>query len=157
MPLSYATARADHRAVREACGVFDVSHMGQLEVSGAGAREALGRLLTNDIEAIGPGQGQYTLMCEDDGGVIDDLIAYALADRYLLVVNASNVDACRERLEDRLPAGVRVADRTLEVAMLAVQGPAWQEALKPIAATPAAFGARLLRGRRGSARRRARA
>jgi aminomethyltransferase len=63
-----------------------------------------------------------------------------LADRYLLVVNASNVDACRARLEDRLPAGVTVADRTLEVAMLAVQGPAWQEALKPIAATPAAFG-----------------
>ena len=86
--------------------------MGQLEVSGPGARDALARLLTNDIDAIGPGQGQYTLMCEDDGGVIDDLIAYALADRFLLVVNASNVAACRDRLADRLPAGVALADRS---------------------------------------------
>jgi aminomethyltransferase len=139
MPLYYSTARAEHRAVREGSGVFDVSHMGQLEVSGAGAREALARILTNDIDALGPGQGQYTLMCEDDGGVIDDLIAYALADRYLLVVNASNVGACRDRLADRLPAGVALADRSPEVAMLALQGPAWKEALSPHLATPLAL------------------
>jgi aminomethyltransferase len=139
MPLSYSTARAEHRAVRERCGVFDVSHMGQLEVSGPGAREALARVLTNDIDEIGPGQGQYTLMCEDDGGVIDDLIAYALADRFLLVVNASNVAACRDRLADRLPEGVALADRSLEVAMMALQGPAWKEALGPHLATPLAL------------------
>jgi len=139
MPLHYSTARAEHRAVRESCGVFDVSHMGQIEVSGPGAREALSRLLTNDLGEIGPGQGQYTLMCEDDGGVIDDLIVYALADRHLLVVNASNVSACLERLADRLPEGVGLTDRTLEVAMLAVQGPAWEEALRPLAATPGPF------------------
>jgi aminomethyltransferase len=113
--------------------------MGQLEVSGTGAREALARVLTNDIDAVGPGQGQYTLMCEDDGGVIDDLIAYALPDRFLLVVNASNVAACRERLADRLPAGVALADRSLEVAMLALQGPAWRAALEPHLATPMAL------------------
>ena len=78
--------------------------MGQLEVSGPAAREGLSRALTNDLSAIGPGQGQYTLICEDDGGVIDDLIVYALADRYLLVVNASNIAACRDRLA-RPPAG----------------------------------------------------
>ncbi len=139
MPLYYSTARAEHRAVRERCGVFDVSHMGQLEVSGAGAREALARLLTNDIDEIGPGRGQYTLMCEDDGGVIDDLIAYALADRFLLVVNASNVAACRDRLADRLPAGVALADRSREVAMMALQGPAWKAALSPHLATPLAL------------------
>lgn len=139
MPLYYSTARAEHTAVREHSGLFDVSHMGQLEVSGAGARDALARLLTNDIDALGPGQGQYTLLCEDDGGVIDDLIAYALADRFLLVVNASNIAPCRERLADRLPAGVSVADRSPEVAMLALQGPRWADALRPIAATPVAF------------------
>ena len=139
MPLYYSAARAEHRAVRERSGVFDVSHMGQLEVSGTGAREALARVLTNDIDAIGPGQGQYTLMCEDDGGVIDDLIAYALPDRFLLVVNASNVAACRDRLADRLPAGVALADRSLEVAMLALQGPGWTAALEPHLATPAAL------------------
>jgi aminomethyltransferase len=139
MPLYYSTARAEHRAVRERSGVFDISHMGQLEVSGAGAREALARVLTNDIDEIGPGQGQYTLMCEDDGGVIDDLIAYALPDRFLLVVNASNVAACRTRLADRLPADVALADRSHEVAMLALQGPAWQAALRPHLATPLAL------------------
>lgn len=139
MPLHYSTARAEHRAVREASGVFDVSHMGQLEVSGAGARDALARILTNDIDQIGPGQGQYTLICEDDGGVIDDLIVYALPDRFLLVVNASNVGACLARLADRLPDGVALADRTPEVAMLALQGPAWQAALRPHLATPLAL------------------
>jgi aminomethyltransferase len=139
MPLYYSTARAEHRAVRESCGIFDVSHMGQIEVTGAGAREALSRLLTNDLTQIGPGHGQYTLMCEDDGGVIDDLIAYALPDRYLLVVNASNVAACLARLEDRLPPGVSLADRSREVAMLALQGPAWEAALRPLAATPGPF------------------
>jgi aminomethyltransferase len=139
MPLHYSGARAEHMAVRERCGLFDVSHMGQLEVAGPGAREALSRILTNDISVIGPGQGQYTLMCEDDGGVIDDLILYALPDRHLLVVNAANVDACRERLEERLPAGLELADRSREVAMLALQGPRWAEALRPLVATPAAF------------------
>lgn len=139
MPLYYATASAEHRAVRERCGLFDISHMGQLEISGPGAGEALGALLTNDLGAVGPGQGQYTLLCQDDGGVIDDLIAYALADRYLLVVNAGNTAACYERLEQRLPAGVELADRSREVAMLALQGPDWQEVLRPLAATPAAF------------------
>ena len=139
MPLLYDSARDEHLAVRRASGIFDVSHMGQLEVTGPGARDALQALLTNDVTAVGPGQGQYTLLCHDDGGVIDDLIVYALADRFLLVVNASNIAPCRERLEDRLPAGVEVADRSPEVAMLALQGPRWAEALRPLAATPLAF------------------
>lgn len=139
MPLHYAGARAEHRAVREAAGLFDVSHMGQLEVSGPGARDALRRALTNDL-AIGPGRGQYTLMCDAGGGVVDDLIVYALPDRYLLVVNASNVAACLEHLGALLPDGVELADRSAEVAMLALQGPAWAEALRPLLATPAALG-----------------
>lgn len=140
MPLLYASARDEHLAVRSASGIFDVSHMGQLEVWGPGAREALAGLLTNDVDAIGPGRGQYTLMCQDDGGIVDDLIVYALPDRFLLVVNASNVASCRERLEDRLPAGIHLADRSPEVAMLALQGPRWADALRPLVATPMAFG-----------------
>jgi aminomethyltransferase len=137
MPLVYTTVRAEHRAVRERCGLFDVSHMGQIEVSGPGAREFLQSRLTNDVSAIGPGQGQYTLLLQDDGGVIDDLIVYALLDRHLLVVNASNVAACLEAISERAPAGVTVADRSHEVAMFALQGPAWKEALTPLLASPA--------------------
>src|SRR5438477_12138660 len=85
MPMQYAGVIQEHRAVRERAGVFDVSHMGQIEVSGPGAREFLQWALTNDLERIGPGQGQYTLMLQDDGGVVDDLIVYALPDRHLLV------------------------------------------------------------------------
>ena len=139
MPLYYSTARAEHTAVRKSAGVFDVSHMGQLEVSGPGAREGLALTLTNDLD-IAPGQGQYTLMCEDDGGVIDDLIVYALGDRYLLVVNASNIAACRDRLADRLPADAELTDRSPETAMLALQGPAWADALRPLSARGTAFG-----------------
>ncbi|HMM48912.1 MAG TPA: hypothetical protein PKE32_04795, partial [Miltoncostaeaceae bacterium] len=91
MPLQYTTPRAEHTAVRERLGVFDVSHMGQIEVAGARAREALSRVLTNNIDRLGVGEGQYTLMLTDDGGVIDDLIVYRLVDRFLLVVNAGNV------------------------------------------------------------------
>ncbi len=133
MPLLYTSPTAEHRAVRSASGVFDVSHMGQLELAGEGARAYLQSMLSNDIAALGPGQGQYTLMLEDDGGVIDDLIAYALADRYMLVVNASNVAPCRERLASRLPDGVELGDRSLEIAMLALQGPRFLDVLEPLA------------------------
>jgi glycine cleavage system T protein (aminomethyltransferase) len=140
MPLLYTTVREEHRAVRECSGVFDVSHMGQLEVSGPGAREYLQSSLTNDLGRVGPGQGQYTLLLQDDGGIIDDLIVYALPDRHLLVVNASNVAACREWLSDRAPHDVEVADRSAEVAMLAVQGPAWEDAVGPLPGSPVALG-----------------
>ena len=138
MPLYYSTARAEHAAVREGSGVFDVSHMGQLEVTGPGAREGLARILTNDL-AIAPGQGQYTLMLEDDGGVIDDLIVYELADRFLLVVNASNIAPCAARLRERLPDDATLVDRSPETAMLALQGPAWAEALRPLCSRGDAF------------------
>ncbi|HWH14016.1 MAG TPA: glycine cleavage system aminomethyltransferase GcvT [Miltoncostaeaceae bacterium] len=138
MPLHYGSPREEHMAVRRAAGLFDVSHMGQLEVSGPDARAFLAHALTNDITAVGPGQGQYTLMLDDDGGVVDDLIAYALLDRFLLVVNAANVAACAARLQAlALGREVQVADRTHEVAMLALQGPGWEAALRPLVATPA--------------------
>jgi aminomethyltransferase len=139
MPLQYTTPRAEHMAVRERLGVFDVSHMGQIEIAGPGAAAALARVLTNDIGRLPVGGGQYTLMCADDGGVIDDLIAYRLADRHLLVVNAGNVLNCVERLESMLPADVEWADRSWEVAMLALQGRGWRTVLGPLASDPGAL------------------
>lgn len=141
MPLSYTTPRAEHRAVRSRLGVFDVSHMGQIEVTGPGAAAALARVLTNDIDELSPGEGQYTLMCVDDGGVIDDLIAYRTGDEaYLLVVNAGNIAACVERLDATIPAGVPWEDRSPGTAMLALQGRAWAEVLGTIAPAASALG-----------------
>lgn len=132
MPIQYAGVRDEHRAVRSRCGVFDVSHMGQIEVSGDGARAYLAAALTNDIDRLGPGQGQYTLVCREDGGVIDDLIVYRLADRYLIVCNASNIAPVRDWIAGRAPADATVTDRSPEFAMLAVQGKAWEQATGPL-------------------------
>ncbi len=91
MPVQYAGIRAEHTAVRERAGVFDVSHMGQVETSGPGALALLQRLLSNDVERIAPGGAQYSVLCREDGGVLDDLFTYRLGDdRYLTVTNASN-------------------------------------------------------------------
>lgn len=132
MPLEYTTVRDEHRAVRTRCGIFDVSHMGQISVLGDGARGYLDATLTNAVERLSPGEGQYTLVCREDGGTIDDLIAYRLAEGYLIVCNASNVAPVRDWVAGRAPAGVEVVDRSAEFAMLAVQGPAWEAALAPV-------------------------
>ena len=135
MPLSYADgARAEHVAVRESVGIFDVSHMGEFDVHGAASRDFLQGVLANDLDEIGPGQGQYTLLCQEDGGVIDDLIVYCLADdRFRLVVNASNTEACRVHLAAQAVAGAELTDVSDGVAMLALQGSGWKDALAQIA------------------------
>lgn len=130
MPLDYGSARSEHMAVRESAGVFDVSHMGQLELRGAGARDYLQRRLSNDLGRLSEGAGQYTLLLTEDAGVVDDLIAYDLGERYLLVVNAANTAACRAALADGLPADVELVDRSREYGMLALQGPAWTRPLE---------------------------
>jgi aminomethyltransferase len=124
MPVQYAGVIEEHRAVRTGAGVFDVSHMGQLEVRGAGAREFLQRMLSNDLDRIGAGRAQYTLLPNERGCPIDDLIVYRFGDdRFLLVVNASRVDDDRDWLAAHLPGGVELDDRSTETAMLALQGP----------------------------------
>src|SRR5215208_4362627 len=91
MPVQYEGIKAEHLAVREAAGVFDVSHMGEIETRGPGAQALLQRLLSNDVEKIAVGGAQYSVLCREDGGVLDDLFTYRLAeDRYLTVTNASN-------------------------------------------------------------------
>ena len=104
MPLQYAGIVGEHRAVREAVGIFDVSHLGKARITGPGAAEFLNTAITNDVHKIGVGQAQYTLLCNDQGGVIDDLIWYWLADEELfLIPNAANTAEVVERLAAAAP------------------------------------------------------
>ena len=124
MPIQYKGIVSEHEAVRKSIGVFDISHMGEFEVSGAAAGEWLNGLFTNDLSVLNDGEGQYTLMLNESGGVIDDLIVYRLtADRYFLVVNASRIDQDRAWMEDHISQGVSLRDRSEELGAVAVQGP----------------------------------
>jgi aminomethyltransferase len=130
MPVQYTSIAEEHHAVRTVAGVFDVSHMGQLDLDGGGAHEYLQARLSNDLERIGPGQAQYTLLTNERGGIVDDLIAYRRGDdSYLLVVNASNVEPDHRVLGD-------ARDASDEWALLAVQGP---EALERLGIEVAPF------------------
>jgi aminomethyltransferase len=124
MPVQYEGVIAEHRAVRSDCGVFDVSHMGELQVEGPRARELLQSLLSNDLDRIGPGKAQYTLLTNERGGILDDLIVYELSPaRFLLIVNAANTVSDLAWLTDHQLPGADVSDRSAEYALLAVQGP----------------------------------
>src|SRR3954451_22612162 len=140
MPIEYAGGGvlAEHTAVREGVGLFDVSHLGTATVRGPSAAAFVNACLTNDLGKIGPGQAQYTLCCVPDGeaqagGVVDDLIVYLHgADDVLLVPNAANAAAVLGRLSAQAPAGVTVTDRHTEVAVLALQGPRSPEVLAAV-------------------------
>jgi aminomethyltransferase len=124
MPVQYEGVISEHKAVRNDCGVFDVSHMGEVEVEGPRATELLQATLSNDLDKIAPGQAQYTLLTNERGGIIDDLIVYRLEpERYLLIVNAANREADRGWLKEREIPGSDVRDVSDEYALLAVQGP----------------------------------
>ncbi len=124
MPMRYSTIKAEHHTVRSGVGVFDVSHMGEVFVRGPEAVAAVNRLVTNNVGRLEDGQALYTAMCNDEGGIVDDLIIYRLAsDELLLCVNA----ACRHTdvawIRDRIEGDVRVEDESDEWVQLAVQGP----------------------------------
>src|SRR5215210_5442337 len=125
MPVQYTGIREEHMAVRRGVGVFDVSHMGQVETSGADAQAFLQRLLSNDVSRIAVGGAQYSVLCRDDGGVLDDLFTYRLGeDRYLTVTNASNHAKDLAWFEQHAADfDANVGDRLAEWAMLAIQGP----------------------------------
>ena len=124
MPVQYEGVIQEHRAVRSDCGVFDVSHMGEFEVEGPKAHVLLQSLLSNDLEKLEPGGAQYTLLTNERGGIVDDLIVYRLEPgRYLLIVNASNREPDFQWLKEREIAGSDVRDVSDEYALLAVQGP----------------------------------
>ncbi len=125
MPVSYAGVGAEHVAVRTGCGVFDVSHMGEIETTGPDALALLQRLLSNDVAKLEIGGAQYSVLCREDGGVLDDLFTYRLADdRYLTVTNAANHDRDLAWFREHADGfDAEVADRLDEYAMLAIQGP----------------------------------
>jgi aminomethyltransferase len=124
MPVQYEGVIPEHRAVRGDAGVFDVSHMGEIEVEGPRATDLLQATLSNDLDRIEPGQAEYTLLTNERGGIVDDLIAYKLdPHRYLLIVNASNREADFRWLKEREIPGSDVRDVSDEYGLLAVQGP----------------------------------
>src|ERR687892_406793 len=123
MPIEYQGTLAEHRAVRQAVGVFDLSHLGKVEVRGAGAHDALQHALANDLDRLAePDAAQYTLCLTDDGTITDDLIVYREPDGYLLVPNAANWPKVADAVRDSAGATTQVTPRP-DVAVLAVQGP----------------------------------
>src|SRR5213592_3648496 len=140
MPVQYEGVIPEHRAVRTDAGVFDVSHMGELEVEGPRAHDFLQGTLSNDLDRLEPGQAQYTLLTNDRGGIIDDLIVYRVGDcSYLLVVNASNRANAYAWLKERELPGSDVRDVSDDCALLAVQGPKAIERLGLPPARPFTF------------------
>jgi aminomethyltransferase len=135
MPVEYEGIRPEHLTVRSACGVFDVSHMGEIETEGPGAVELLQRLLSNDVSKIEIGGAQYSVLCREDGGALDDLFTYRLGDdRYLTVTNAANHERDFEWFEAHaVEFDVEVRDRIEAYAMLAVQGPEAREIIGRLA------------------------
>lgn len=132
MPLEYAGGGvlAEHKAVREAVGLFDVSHLGKALVRGSGAADFVNSCFTNDLGRIENGKAQYTLCCDEDGGTVDDLIAYLRSDfEVFLIPNAANTAAVVERLTAAAPAGIEVVDQHRDHAVLAIQGPFSDEVL----------------------------
>jgi aminomethyltransferase len=125
MPIEYAGTVTEHTAVRESAGVFDVSHMGYTEITGPGAIAWLNTVLGNDLDRVGAGQAQYNLLCDESGGVIDDLIVYRIDDDHAFMIpNASNSDAVVAALTAAAAgSGITVADKREDFGILAVQGP----------------------------------
>ena len=126
MPLRYTSDIAEHHAVRRAAGIFDLSHMGEIEVIGTGAAAELDAALVGDIPKIPVGRAKYTMICAEDGGIIDDLVVYHVDElAYLVVANASNTGTVLEHLRDRVDKSrARVADASPAWSLIAVQGPA---------------------------------
>lgn len=133
MPLQYAGIVAEHKAVRASVGVFDVSHLGKATVRGRGAVDFLNTCLTNDLGKIGDRQAQYTLLCNESGGVVDDLIVYRFGeDDLFLIPNAANTATVVEVLRSRAPEGIEITNLHDDFAVLAVQGPESDETLRAL-------------------------
>ena len=150
MPIEYAGTLAEHRAVREAVGLFDLTHLGKVDVEGAGATEFLQEVLTNDLSAVPVGGARYNLLLTEDGGIVDDLIAYRVSeDRWLVVPNAANTDAVLDVLRAETRPDVVVTHRP-DLVTIAVQGPRAPEVVGPL--FPGAAGLAYMRSAEGAYR-----
>jgi aminomethyltransferase len=132
MPVQYNGITEEHLAVRKNVGLFDLSHMGEFEVMGPRALSFIQKMTTNDASKLAVGQIQYSIMCYDDGGIVDDLLVYRLKDRYMLVVNASNIQKDFDWLETHLEAGVELTNISNQIGLLAIQGPNAQKVVAEI-------------------------
>src|SRR5262249_54419270 len=133
MPVQYSSIVAEHHAVRRAAGLFDIAHMGRLKFTGPEAAKLLDYLVTNDVTSLSVGQIKYALVTNEQGGILDDVLVYRLADCYLLVVNASNRQKILDWIEKhRGRFKVTVEDQTVPRFMLALQGPRAQALLQPL-------------------------
>jgi len=133
MPLSYRGITEEHQAVRRHCGLFDVSHMGEIEVRGPSAASLCQELTVNDVARLRIGDAQYTLLCNEAGGVLDDLVVYRLgAERYMLIVNAANTEQDLGWIMSHAASQADVVDRSEELALMALQGPEAEVALRTL-------------------------
>jgi aminomethyltransferase len=132
MPVYYSSIIAEHKAVRNAAGLFDIGHMGAVMVAGTNALQYIQTLLTNDASALKVGASQYSLILNKSGGVIDDIFVYRLPDHYLLVINASNTDKDIAWMNKHKPDGVEISDLKDKMTLLALQGPKAQEILQKV-------------------------
>ena len=123
MPIQYAGITEEHLAVRKNVGMFDISHMGEFDVVGPDALAFLQSMTVNDVSKLEVGQIQYSCMCYDNGGIVDDLLVYRLKDKYMLVVNASNLDKDFNWLKSHLKGNVKLINRSDDYGLLAIQGP----------------------------------
>ena len=133
MPIQYTSIIAEHKAVRNSVGVFDVSHMGEVFVTGEKALDFVQHITINDASKLFPGRVQYSAMCYPDGGIVDDLLVYKISDKeFLLVINASNIDKDFSWMKENNKFGVTLNNRSDEFSLLAVQGPNSGEILKKL-------------------------
>lgn len=136
LPVQFTSIKQEHEATRTKAGLFDVSHMGEVYVEGEDSLEFLQKLLTNDVAKLEPGKAQYTIMCYENGGTVDDLIVYQLEDnKYLLVVNAANRQKDFQWLEDHKHGNVELTDVSDQYVQLALQGPKAEEILQTLTKT----------------------
>jgi len=138
MPLQYQGIRAEHLAVRQNVGMFDLSHMGEFFVRGAGAEAFLQNVTTNDVSALADGQVQYSAMCNPEGGIVDDVLVYRLGDEFMLVVNANNISKDWDWLMQHMPDGVEMENASDALGMLAIQGPRAEDVVQRMTDCPLA-------------------
>ncbi|MDZ5471027.1 glycine cleavage system aminomethyltransferase GcvT (plasmid) [Bacillus sp. 31A1R] len=133
LPVQFSSIKEEHEAVRTKAGLFDVSHMGEIEVKGTESLAYLQKMMTNDISKIKDGGAQYTAMCYENGGTVDDLLVYKMADdHYLLVVNASNIEKDYKWLQDHVQGDVHLENLSENMAQLALQGPLAESVLQKL-------------------------
>lgn len=133
MPVQYAGIMEEHKTVRSAVGVFDVSHMGEFFATGREALSFLQKVTVNDVSKLSPGKAQYSAMCYADGGIVDDLLVYMLADQsYMIVVNAANIEKDWAWMEKHCPHDVKFENKSDETALLAIQGPKSLETMQQL-------------------------